>query len=173
MSSFCMLSSRSLRVLPPKFVVLRHKWFTTAVASTVQLQPASGAGAVLWLIRHGEADTRAEIAQRTGLARSTVTQRIDALLESGLIYEAGDSESTGGRPPGRLAFNHRAGIVLAADLGATHSRLAVSDLSGTPLSEVAFQMDIGDGPEQVLSEIDARFKDLMKEAGRAPAHRAG
>jgi predicted NBD/HSP70 family sugar kinase len=169
MSSFCMLSSRSLRVLPPKFVVLRHKWFTTAVASTVQSQPASGAGAVLWLIRHGEADTRAAIAQRTGLARSTVTQRIDALLESGLIYEAGDSESTGGRPPGRLAFNHRAGIVLAADLGATHSRLAVSDLSGTPLSEVAFQMDIARGPDKVLRTVHEHFLALCEECDRAPS----
>ena len=82
------------------------------MATTLQSHLASGAGAVLWLIRNGEADTRAAIAQRTGLARSTVTQRIDALLDSGLIYEAGENESTGGRPPGRLAFNHGAGIVL-------------------------------------------------------------
>ena len=46
-----------------------------------------------------------------------------------------------------LAFNHRAGVVLAADLGATHSRLAVSDLAGAPLAEEAFDMDIADGPE--------------------------
>jgi predicted NBD/HSP70 family sugar kinase len=138
------------------------------VATTIQSHLASGAGAVLCLIRNGEADTRAAIAQQTGLARSTVTQRIDALLDSGLIYEAGDSESTGGRPPGRLGFNHNSGIVLAADLGATHSRLAVSDLAGTPLAEVAFRMDIARGPEKVLHNVQERFSALLGEADRRP-----
>src|SRR3954464_7020444 len=109
-----------------------------------------GAGSVLRLIRDGEAVTRADLARRTGLARSTVAQRVDALLAHELVYEAGGSASTGGRPPTVLAFNHLVGVVLVADLGATHSRLAVSDLAGTPLAEVAFDMDIAEGPERVL-----------------------
>src|SRR5215207_11407051 len=103
---------------------------------------AIGAGSVLRLIRDGRAVTRADLARETGMARSTVAQRVDALLAHELVYEAGDSASTGGRPPTVLAFNHLAGVVLAADLGATHSRLAVSDLAGTPLGEGAFEMEI-------------------------------
>src|SRR3954464_3019684 len=109
-----------------------------------------GPGSVLRLIRDGEAVTRAALARRTGLARSTVAQRVDALLAHELVYEAGGEASTGGRPATVLAFNHRAGVVLVADLGATHSRLAISDLAGTPLAEVAFDMDIAEGPERVL-----------------------
>src|SRR3954468_21939678 len=78
-------------------------------------------GDLLSLIRDGVAVTRADLARHTGLARSTVAQRVDALLASGLLVEAGGSASTGGRPPTVLAFNHRAGVVLAGDLGATHS----------------------------------------------------
>jgi len=128
----------------------------------------AGAGAVLRLIRDGEAVTRAELARRTGLARSTVAQRVDALLAHRLVYEAGGSESTGGRPPTVLAFNHDAGVVLAADLGATHSRLAVSDLAGVPLAEVAQDLDIALGPEPVLNWVQDRFTDLLAEAGRDP-----
>src|SRR5215218_3186146 len=87
----------------------------------------TGAGALLRLIRDEVAVTRADLARATGLARSTVAQRVDALLSQGLVYEAGDSASTGGRPPTVLAFNRHAGIVLVADLGATHARVAVSD----------------------------------------------
>jgi len=130
--------------------------------------PILGAGAVLRLIRDGEAVTRAALVRRTGLARSTVAQRVDALLAHDLVVEAGDEASTGGRPATILAFNHQAGVVLVADLGATHSRLAISDLSGTPLAEVAFDMDIGDGPKHVLREVDKRFGKLMREAGRKP-----
>jgi predicted NBD/HSP70 family sugar kinase len=135
--------------------------------------PILGAGSVLRLIRDGEAVTRAAIARRTGLARSTVAQRVDALLAHELVFEAGGEASTGGRPATVLAFNHRAGVVLVADLGATHSRLAISDLAGTPLAEVAFDMDIADGPESVLAEVADRFAALLREAGRGPAEVRG
>jgi predicted NBD/HSP70 family sugar kinase len=125
-----------------------------------------GAGAMLQLIRDGEAVTRADLARHTGLARSTVAQRVDALIAHRLVYEAGGSESTGGRPPTVLAFNHEAGVVLVADLGATHSRLAVSDLAANPLAEVAEELDIALGPEQVLDWVHDRFVKLLKKAGR-------
>src|SRR3954471_14728270 len=119
----------------------------------------TGAGRVLSLIRDGEAVTRADLARRTGLARSTVAQRVEALLARKLVYEAGGSASTGGRPPTVLAFNRSAGVVLVADLGATHPRRAVSDLSGEPLTERAYDTDIGRPPEDVLAWVNDRFEE--------------
>jgi len=126
----------------------------------------TGAGRVLSLIRDGEAVTRADLARRTGLARSTVAQRVEALLAHQLVYEAGGSASTGGRPPTVLAFNRAAGVVLVADLGATHSRLAVSDLAGAPLSERAYDTDVARPPEEVLGWVHERFAELLDELGR-------
>jgi predicted NBD/HSP70 family sugar kinase len=131
--------------------------------------PGDGPGAVLRLIRAGEADTRRALQARTGLARSTVAQRVGALLAHGLVYETNDGVSTGGRRPGRLAFDYRSGVVLAADLGATHSRLAVSDLGADPLADDAFEMDIGAGPEPVLEDVAQRFDALLEAAGRTRA----
>jgi predicted NBD/HSP70 family sugar kinase len=128
-----------------------------------------GAGTMLHLIRDEEAVTRAELARRTGLARSTVAQRVDALIAQRLVYEAGGSESTGGRPPTLLAFNHDAGVVLVADLGATHSRLAVSDLAANPLAELAEDIDIALGPERVLDWVRDRFLKLLGHADRNEA----
>ena len=128
----------------------------------------TGAGSLLRLIRNGEAVTRADLVRRTGLARSTVAQRLDALLAHQLVYEAGGSASTGGRPPTVLAFNQGAGVVLVADLGATHSRLVVSDLAGGPLAETTFDMDIADGPEIVLENVHEAFVGLLTEIKRSP-----
>ena len=125
-----------------------------------------GAGSLLQLIRNGDAVTRAELARHTGLARSTVTQRVEALLAHELVYEAGDSESTGGRPPTVLAFNSRAGLVLSADLGATHSQLAVSDLAARPLAERVLNMDIAAGPDAVLEAVAAQLDEMLEEIGR-------
>src|SRR5215203_6755204 len=119
----------------------------------------TSAGTLLRLIREEVAVTRADLARATGLARSTVAQRVDALLEQQLVYEAGGNPSTGGRPATVLAFNRDAGVVLVVDLGATHARVAVSDLIGTPLAERAGDLDIGLGPDRVLDWVDRRFAE--------------
>ena len=69
----------------------------------------SGAGAVLRLIRHGAATTRGDLVTTTGLARSTISQRVDALLSQRLLVAEADAASTGGRPPQVLGFNREAG----------------------------------------------------------------
>jgi predicted NBD/HSP70 family sugar kinase len=117
--------------------------------------------------------TRAELVARTGLARSTVSQRVDALVAAGLLVEDGEAPSTGGRPPMRLAFNARAGVILAADLGATHARLAVTDLEATPIVELAADIDIADGPEAVLTWVVEAFSGLLARAALDPSDVAG
>jgi len=133
----------------------------------------TGAGSLLKLIRQGEGSTRADLAQRTGLARSTITQRLDQLQRLGLLKEVGGNASTGGRPPMRLAFNEDAGLVLAADLGATHSRLAVTNLGGEVLAEDRGEIEIAAGPEVVLDWVEDRFAELLDQCSRRRTEVAG
>nr|WP_314844003.1 ROK family protein [uncultured Microbacterium sp.] len=120
-----------------------------------------GAGEIFQILRDGTARTKAELAALTGLARSTVALRVDALLAAGLLRPAGEAASTGGRPPARLAFNPRAGLVLAVDLGATHATVAVVDLAGVFLDARTRVIDIGDGPEALLDLIIADSRELL------------
>jgi predicted NBD/HSP70 family sugar kinase len=107
------------------------------------------------------------LGQVTGLARSTVAQRIDALKIAGLIVEPGDAApSTGGRPPSLLGFNGDAGLVLAADLGATRSRVSVSNLLAKPIADITAEIDINEGPVEVLAWLKQTFEDLLQEIGR-------
>lgn len=111
---------------------------------------ASGTpGDLLRLIRSGEATTRAELALTTGLARSTIAQRIESLDASGWIKSSGEAPSTGGRPATVLGFNEDSGTVLVADLGATHSRVAMANLAGEILAETTADIEIASGPEHV------------------------
>src|SRR5262245_37120264 len=129
----------------------------------------TGAGAMLRLIRDGRASTRAELVALTGLARSTVAQRMDALLAQRLVVPAGASASTGGRPPKTFAFNRNAGVVLAADLGATHSRVAVTDLAGDVMVQTRADIPIADGPDGVLGWLEETFDVLLGESGHSAA----
>lgn len=130
---------------------------------------ADSTGEVLALIRHGRARTRGELASLTGMSRTTLAQRIEALLALGYVYEAGEAPSSGGRPPQTLAFNNAAGVVLVADLGATHSRLAVADLGGGILAETTGDLAIAEGPDVVLAWVLERFADLLAEVARSSA----
>lgn len=125
--------------------------------------PVPGAGEIFQILRDGTARTKAELAAITGLARSTVSTRVDALLASGLLAPAGEAASTGGRPPARLAFNPRAGSILAVDLGATHATVAVADLAGNILATRTHPQDIADGPESVLDTVIAEGSSLLAE----------
>ena len=137
------------------------------MAEAWDVATASSTWAMLRLIRDGSATTRAELAEATGLARSTVSARVAELLARRYVVEVGEAPSSGGRPAVVLAFNAAAGAVLAADLGATHSRLAVTDFAGTPLVERSVELDITTGPEVVFDWLGKRFAELLAEAGVA------
>jgi predicted NBD/HSP70 family sugar kinase len=121
---------------------------------------------MLRLIRDGRARTHAELVELTGLSRSTVAQRVDSLLTRRLVVPAEPGASRGGRPPRTFAFNRDAGVVLAADLGATHSRVAITDLAGDVLAEAREDIPIAQGPEVVLGWLEQTFDGLLKEADR-------
>ncbi|CAH0214963.1 N-acetylglucosamine repressor [Arthrobacter sp. Bi83] len=151
----------------------------TGTGNTAELTTADGvgslsrAGDLFQLLRDGKARTRAELALTTGLARSTVASRIDALISSGLVGPAGEATSSGGRPPSRFAFKPAARAVLAVDVGATHVIIAVTDLGGNILTERRLAQDVAEGPEAVLGRIIAEATSLLTETGRAPGDLAG
>jgi predicted NBD/HSP70 family sugar kinase len=127
-------------------------------------------GGVLQLIREGRAVTRTDVMDVTGLSRSTVMQRVGVLLSASLLVEQPEAgPSSGGRRPAALTFNERLGVILAADLGASHGRLAVCDLAGTPLAEREEPLVIADGPGPVLDWVAATFDALLAEAGHDAA----
>src|ERR671920_2334760 len=137
----------------------------------MSLGPATAIGSpggVLRLIREGRAVTRTDVMDVTGLSRSTVMQRLGVLLSAGLLVEQPEAgPSSGGRRPAALSFNERVGVVLAADLGATHGRLAVCDLAGNALAERQEPLRIAEGPEPVLGWVCSTFDDLLAEAGHS------
>lgn len=145
-------------------------WFTGPVAT---LRPGDGAGALLQILRDGVPRTRGELAAMTGLGRSAVAQRVDALIASSLVGSAGEAASTGGRPPAQLAFNPGARLTLAVDVGATHVRIGLADLAATVRAEDRHEIDISLGPEPVLTWAIERSRALLAELGRSQADLIG
>ena len=83
--------------------------------------------------------SRAEIARRTGLSRSTVSSLVSELQADGLVVERSEPAAAhgdqGGRPPILLSFDASAGVAVGIDFDHHHMRVAVSDLSSRILAE--------------------------------------
>jgi predicted NBD/HSP70 family sugar kinase len=127
------------------------------------------AGQVLQLILSGQANSRSEIGRITGLSRTAVTARVNQLMARGLIVEYPTTESTGGRPAGRLSFDASVGVVLAASIGRSRIQLAVADLGCSLLAEESLEADQGSGPQQCLPAVVDRLYGMLSGCGRALA----
>src|SRR3954469_3361340 len=125
---------------------------------------SASAGQVLQHIRSRRATTNSELVEITGLSRAPLGQRLEQLMRHELVVVE-PAPSTGGRPPRRFAFNPGAGVILGADLGATHGTLAVADLAGVRIASRAVELAIADGPEAVLTAVLAHFDELLVASG--------
>lgn len=136
-------------------------------AAVPQPEATTGTLEILDLLRSGKVLTKTEIAASAGLSRSTVNQRIDSLLEGGLVVPSG-AESTKGRPAGAFAFNRTGGHFLVADIGATAMRIALCDLTGAVLDETELPVDVTDGPTVVLGLVKNEFSSLLQREDAGP-----
>ncbi|PPG05554.1 sugar kinase [Pseudoclavibacter sp. RFBI5] len=132
-------------------------------------KPASrqpGPGELFQLLRDGAPRTRAELASVTGQARSTVATRIDMLMAAGLIVTVGEAHSTGGRPPAVFAFSPESRVVLAVDLGATHARMALTDLASNIIADSEDKLPIDLGPDAVLAWVCTKGDEMLAASNR-------
>lgn len=114
--------------------------------------------AVLRLIWAERRISRAEIAQRLSLSRSTVSEIVETLLTSGLVAEAGVGASRGGRRPIVLEFQDDAGVILGVDMGASHVSVACTNLRGQVRAWHHRDFDVRedpDGAKALIKELAA------------------
>lgn len=140
---------------------------STIRSGSIVTAGADSAGQILQLFRSGQVSTRGELQRLTGMARSTATFRVDALLEAGYLVEDGFVNETGrGRPATVLCLNDRETTILAADLGATHGRLAVCTAGGEVMVSEVIESSIESGPDIVLDRVRQTFDRLFTQTGR-------
>lgn len=85
---------------------------------------------VLQMIRDSINISRADVAQKTGLNKGTVSTLVAELLNEDLIVELGPGISSGGRRPVLIEFNQKAGYSIGIDIGVNYIQLLLTDLNG-------------------------------------------
>ena len=105
--------------------------------------PARTTRLLLRLLRASQPVSRADLARRVGVNRSTVTDIFKPLINAGLVHEAAFQiaieSHVQGRPPIGLAFNDDADFFVGLNLGVRHSQIGLTTLSGEILAEEEFE----------------------------------
>ena len=113
--------------------------------------------------------SKAELVRLTDLSLATVTEHVELLLSSGLLREEAVGLSSGGRKPKLYGFNADGGRIVAIDLESTHVNVAVTDFCLRILASFSSDdLDVGQGPEIVLTYIKDLVFDLLKQAHVEP-----
>ena len=114
---------------------------------------------VLDLIRNEQPISRALVAKKLGLSRSTVTAVVNELLAKKFVVETGFADSTkeGGRRGIELGFNPKSGYGVGVDIGRTRTLVIVTDLDGDVVcrEEHRTTTDVADIARQIQECIHA------------------
>lgn len=120
--------------------------------------------AALRLLRLHGAMTQAELSQQTGLSRASVFNIVRELTEDGAAQVT--TTLRNGRRVAQVTLNPDAGIVVGADIGNRHVRVAVADLAHTVLAEERVALPLGHRAEDAITQSVALIRRLVAEAGR-------
>lgn len=117
------------------------------------------------LFRDGLTKSITELANDTGLSRSTIRLRINELEAIGLVGRIDETVSTGGRPATRYQLLPENWPVVGIDIGVSHCAVGLLDLAGNILASASTRIDISDGPEIVLDQAIKQIRDLLRSRG--------
>jgi predicted NBD/HSP70 family sugar kinase len=118
--------------------------------------------------------SRHELVQSTALSQASVSNLVGELIDEGVVEEAGQVESDGGRPRVLLRVAPGFGYVVGADVGETRVQVELFDLSMTPLAKADYGIESPTpAPEAVVKRVLEGIHTIIDEAGVDPARVLG
>ena len=134
-------------------------------ASAIRAQHSRLILNLLWKERES---SRAELARRTSLSRSTVSAIVNDLLRTGLVKEERAGISSGGRRPIMLGFQDQSSFIVGIELGATHISCVLTDLRCNGRASWSAPVPVRDEPEVALQKMTMAVRSVLEAGGVQP-----
>jgi predicted NBD/HSP70 family sugar kinase len=108
-------------------------------------------------------DSRASIAARAGLTRSTISRLVGELLDLGLVSETGAAKAQGiGRPATLLELDGRHVLAVGAEVNVDYLAVLVTDLAGREVYEQRRAYDaIAEGPAHSITALAGLGREAL------------
>jgi glucokinase-like ROK family protein len=113
------------------------------------------------VIREKHVLSRSKLAELVSVSRATVSSIVSDLLQSGLLEEVGEGESTGGRPPIHLRYRPEGRQVIGLLVYDHQIQAALTDLEGHPLHFLKVPVSSSQ-PEEMLNAMQSAIQELLE-----------
>lgn len=123
-------------------------------------------------IRNHETVSNPDIAYELKMSLPTVTQNTKELLERGLIREAGELKSTGGRRAKALAVEANVKQAVGLDITKNHIGLLLTNITGEILGYERISLPFEAGAGYYYS-VREKLEAFLKKTGALPEHILG
>jgi glucokinase-like ROK family protein len=111
--------------------------------------------------------SRAQLATRSGLNKSTVSSLVEQLIAWGFLGELGLAGPAVGRPGRLLNINPDAGLILGVEIGVGFVAVALADFCARPLWSTRVDVLSSSGPDQVLAQVIDLSRVALRDHGGA------
>jgi glucokinase-like ROK family protein len=118
---------------------------------------------VLRLIYSGAPLSRAQLAIKTGLNKSTISSLVEDLLDRKLIHETGINSVGTGRPATLLEINAKVGGVLGVELGVDFVAAVLTDFTGSILGRKQISADPAASQEKTFGQTQVLIDEMILE----------
>jgi glucokinase-like ROK family protein len=125
-----------------------------SITGNIQLVKKINKSIVLQMIKDFSPISRADISQKAGLNKGTVSSLVSELIDEHFIYEQGPGKSSGGRRPVMLLFNEKAGYSIGVDLGVNYILGILTDLQGNIVTKKEIPL--------LSNDYDSTYKQLIE-----------
>jgi predicted NBD/HSP70 family sugar kinase len=126
----------------------------------------SNRSALLRILLAGSRLSRTDLARDSGLSKATVSRVVDELIDEGLVRQTAEiPASHRGRRAVELEFAAEVGFTCGIDMGATNTRLIVSDLSGRPVGLRRLRTPPGSDAQTLASWLAGNVFELCGPGG--------
>jgi len=139
--------------------------------SNINKVKAHNLQAVLFSLLNEPNLSRGQLAQRTNLSNTTMTNLVSELIEQGLVVESSKAEIADadirpvGRPRTGICLNPNARFVVGVHIGIGTFRLAITNLLNEILFSEMNAFDVAHPAEDVLDQIVTRVEALIAQSG--------
>jgi predicted NBD/HSP70 family sugar kinase len=120
---------------------------------------------ILRLLLETGSITRAELAQKTGLKKPTITNIVNELLNLGIIAEDGIAQTDFGRPGELIRLNVTGIYIISMAITRKNYRINLFDLHGTIVREILSEISIERDIKLTFEEIKEQIQKLIDQYG--------
>jgi len=117
--------------------------------------------AILQLLYKNKKLTKQEISKVLNISIPTVTHNINALMEEGIVREAGVADSTGGRKPVVIEFIPDARYAFGAEFSDKGLRLVLTNLCSDILEDCSFSLPEKNNISAMMTILKEEIRNIL------------